>query len=65
LLKVKSQVNNIGRQLTKLREYENHIYDLPEARMDAEKKGMEIKRIREQEKKLLANVHRLRQMAGY
>jgi len=65
LMKVKSQVNNIGRQLTKLREYENHIYDLPEARMNAEKKGMEIKRIREQEKKLLKNVHNLRVKAGY
>ena len=65
LMKVKSQVNAIGNQLTKLREYENHIYDLPEARMTAEKKGEEIKRIREQEKKLLANVHKLRVMAGY
>ena len=65
LLKVKKQVNNINRQLTKLREYENHVYDLPESKMDAEKKGQEIKKIREQEKKLLKNVHKLRVQAGY
>jgi hypothetical protein len=33
--------------------------------MDAEKKGVEIRRIREQEKKLLANVNGLRRTAGY
>ena len=65
LMKVKTQVSNINNQLTKLREYENHIYDLPESKMDAEKKGEAIKRIREQEKKLLSNVNALRKMAGY
>ena len=65
VLKVKTQVNNINNQLTKLREREKQIYAAPETRMSAEQKGDEIKRIRETEKKLLANVHKLRQMAGY
>jgi hypothetical protein len=65
LLKTRTQISNINNQLSKLREYENHVYSLPEARMDAEKKGVEIKRIREQEKKLLANVNGLRRTAGY
>ena len=65
LMKVKTQVSNINNQLTKLREYENHIYDLPESKMDAEKKGEAIKRIREQEKKLLSNVNALRKREGY
>ena len=65
LLKVKSQVNNINNQLTKIREREKQIYAAPETKMSAEKKGEEIKRIREIEKKLLSNVHKLRQIAGY
>jgi len=65
VLKVKSQVNNINNQLTKLREREKQIYAAPETKMSAEKKGQEIARIREIEKKLLSNVHKLRQQAGY
>jgi len=65
LFKVKTQVNNINTQLTKLREFEKQVYAAPESRMDAEKKGQEIKRIRELEKKLLANIHKLRETAGY
>lgn len=33
--------------------------------MNAEKKGQEIERIRQMEKKMLGNVHELRKMAGY
>jgi hypothetical protein len=33
--------------------------------MDAEKKGQEIERIRQIEKKMLGNVNELRRMAGY
>jgi hypothetical protein len=65
VLKVKSQVNNINNQLTKLRDYEKQVYSAPETKMSAEKKGQEIARIREMEKKLLSNVHKLRQLAGY
>jgi len=65
LLKVNKQVDNINNQLTKLRDYEKKIYDLPESRMSAEKKGEEIRRVREMEKVYLSNVHKLRQMAGY
>ena len=63
--KVKTQVNNINNELTKIREREKQIYAAPESKMNAEKKGEEIKRIREREKKLLSNVHKLRQQAGY
>jgi hypothetical protein len=65
LLKVKDQVNAINNQLTKLRAYERQVIEAPESKMDAEKKGQEIERIREMESKMLGNVHRLRQMAGY
>jgi hypothetical protein len=65
LLKVKDQVNNINRQLSELRAYERDIIEAPESRMDAEKKGQEIERIRQMEKKMLGNVNQLRRMAGY
>ena len=65
LLKVKDQVTSINNQLTKLRAYERQVIEAPGSKMDAEKKGQEIERIREMEKKMLANVHRLRVMAGY
>jgi len=65
LLKVKDQVNNINRQLSELRAYERDIIEAPASKMDAEKKGQEIERIRQMEKKMLENVHQLRQMAGY
>ena len=65
LLKVKDQVTAINNQLTKLRAYERNVIEAPESRMDAEKKGQEIERIRQMEKKMLGNVHKLRQEAGY
>jgi hypothetical protein len=65
LLKVKDQVTSINNQLTKLRAYERQVIEAPESKMDAEKKGQEIERIREMEKKMLSNVHKLRVMAGY
>jgi hypothetical protein len=65
LLKVKDQVNNINRQLSELRAYERDVIEAPESRMDAEKKGQEIERIRQMEKKMLGNVNQLRRMAGY
>lgn len=65
LLKVKDQVNNINRQLTELRAYEREVIEAPESRMSAEKKGQEIERIRQMEKRMLGNVHKLREMAGY
>lgn len=65
LLKVKDQVNAINNQLTKLRAYERQVIEAPESRMSAEKKGQEIERIREMEKRMLGNVHKLREMAGY
>jgi hypothetical protein len=65
LIKLNKQVDNINRQLTKLRDYEKQIYELPESKMSAERKGQEIQRVREMEKIYLSNVHKLRQMAGY
>lgn len=65
LLSVKTQVNAIERQLAKVREREKIIYSLPESRMTAEEKGQEIERLREIEKRMLANVYKLREMAGF
>jgi hypothetical protein len=65
LIKLEKQISNINKQLTKLRDYEKQIYEFPEAKMTAEKKGEEIRRIREMEKTYLSNVNKLRQMAGY
>jgi hypothetical protein len=65
LLKVKDQVNNINRQLSELRAYERDVIEAPESKMDAERKGQEIERIRQMEKKMLGNVNELRRMAGY
>ena len=65
LLKVKSQVNNINNQLSKIRARENYIYELPETKMSAEQKGEEIRKLREQEKRLLKNVGELRRVAGF
>ena len=65
MLKVKDQVNNINRQLTELRAYERQVIEAPESKMSAEKKGQEIERIRQMEKRMLGNVHKLREMAGY
>jgi hypothetical protein len=65
LFKVKTQVNNIDNQLTKIRAYQNYIYELPESKMTGEQKGAELKRLKELENNMLKNVHMLRQTAGY
>lgn len=65
LFTVKSQVNAIERQLTKLRAQEKLIYAAPESKMSAEQKGLAIEKIRETEKRMLKNVHDLRVKAGY
>ena len=64
LLKVKNQVNQIQSQLSKLRERENLIRAMPETRMDADQKETEIRKIRETEQRMLANVSKLRRIAG-
>ena len=64
LLRVKQQVNQIQSNLSKLRERENLIRALPESRMDADQKEVEVRKIREMEQRMLANVSRLRSMAG-
>lgn len=64
LLRVKQQVNQIQANLSKLRERENLIRALPETRMSADQKEMEIRKLRETEQRMLANVSKLRGIAG-
>jgi hypothetical protein len=64
-LQLQTQVNAINNQLSKLRAYENQIRALPESRMDAIQKKEQIDRIRANEERMLKNVYRLREMAGY
>lgn len=65
VLKLQKQVNAINNQLTKLREYSNRIQALPTDRMDAEKKKAELDRVKQAEDRMLMNVYKLRNMAGY
>lgn len=65
LFAVKSQVNAIERQLTKLRSQEKLIYAAPASKMTAEQKGEAIERIRQTEQRMLKNVHDLRVKAGF
>lgn len=65
LLKLQTQVNAIGNQLAKLRDYENQLRALPESRMTAEQKTAELQRLKAAEERMLQNVYKLRNMAGY
>ena len=65
LLKLQGQVNTIGNQLAKLREYEGQIRSFPENRMSAERKTAELQRLKAAEDRMLQNVYKLRGMAGY
>jgi hypothetical protein len=65
LLQLQTQVNAIGNQLAKLRKYEDQIRSLPEGRMSAEQKTAELQRLKDAEDRMLMNVYRLRNMAGY
>jgi phage baseplate assembly protein W len=65
LISVKSQVNAIERQLTKLRNQEKLIYAAPASKMTAEQKGEAIERIRQTEQRMLKNVGELRARAGF
>jgi hypothetical protein len=64
-LQLQTQVNAINNQLSKLRAYENQIRALPESRMDATQKKEQIDRLKAAEERMLQNVYRLREMAGY
>ena len=63
LFAVKQQVNTIERQLTKLRDRTKVIY--ASTKMSSEEKGAELKRIKETENRMLANINDLRRRAGY
>lgn len=65
LFAVKAQVNNIERQLTKLRAEEKRIYSAPDSMMSREEKGLAIERLRQIEDRMLSNVNKLRERAGY
>jgi hypothetical protein len=64
-LQLQTQVNAINNQLSKIRAYENQIRALPESRMSAEEKKVQIDRLRAAENRMLQNVYALRGMAGY
>lgn len=65
LLGLRSQVNAINNQLAKIRARENEIYEAPESQMSAERKGEELRKLRELEKRALEQVYDLRQRAGF
>jgi hypothetical protein len=60
------EVNKIGRELGEIRKYIAYVSNAPEARMSAEKKAEEIRKMRELEWKVLKDmdVKRLRAMAN-
>jgi len=63
LFAVKTQVNALERQLTKLRDRSKYIY--ASTKMSAEQKGAEIERIKQSEERMLKNIYALRARAGY
>jgi hypothetical protein len=65
LFAVKSQVNNIERQLAKIRAREKVIYEAPESKMTRAQKGEEIEKLRQIEDRMLKNVGMLRERAGF
>lgn len=65
LFAVKSQVNNIERQLAKIRAREKVIYEAPESKMTRAQKGEEIEKLRQMEDRMLKNVGMLRERAGF
>jgi 2-oxoglutarate dehydrogenase E2 component (dihydrolipoamide succinyltransferase) len=65
LLQLQGPINNINNQLTKIRKYEEQIRSLPESRMNSAEKKVALDRIKESEDRMLKNVYRLRNMAGY
>jgi hypothetical protein len=64
LLKVKTQVNRINQQLADIRKIERRIREYPSSRMSPEQKQVELRKLREREQRMLANVSKLRQKAG-
>jgi hypothetical protein len=64
VMSVKTQVNNINRQLSSMRNQERLIYETPDIRMSPEIKKEKIAAIRAREKLLLRNVEKLRLRAG-
>jgi hypothetical protein len=65
LLQLQGPINNINNQLTKIRKYEEQVRALPESRMNAAEKKAVLDRIKESEDRMLKNVYKLRNMAGY
>jgi hypothetical protein len=63
LIKLKSQVNSINNQLTKLRAYEKYIRDLPESKMTGAEKKEKLDAMKKNENAMLRNVNMLRKLA--
>jgi len=63
LFAVKTQVNTIERQLTKLRDRTKYI--MASTKMSSEDKGAEVERIKQVEDRMLANINDIRRRAGY
>jgi len=63
LLRVKSAVNNMNNQLTKIREAEKRIYN--NRSMSGEEKRIKLEEIRQRQERILANVEKLRLRAGF
>ncbi len=60
---VKTQVNTIERQLTKLRDQSKYI--MASTKLSSEEKGARLERIKQTEDRMLANINNLRRRAGY
>ena len=63
LIKLKTQVNAINNQLTKLRAYEKYIRDLPESKMTGAEKKEKLDAMKKNENAMLRNVNMLRKLA--
>ena len=63
LIKLKTQVNAINNQLTKLRAYEKYIRDLPESKMTGAEKKEKLDAMKKNENAMLRNANMLRKLA--
>lgn len=64
LLRMRSAVNRVGNQLSKLRAQERKVRETPDSRLNAQEKGRILERLREIERRILEQVPELRRRAG-
>lgn len=65
LYAMRGQINAIQNNLAKVRAQKNVVLQAPEQRMSGAQKEVEIRRLNEIEQRMLANVGKLRKMAGF